>query len=144
MDGKLFLVTARFLRSKGSDEAAYRTAVSRAYYACFLEARQVAFDNCDKEARRKAGIRNVRGIRHEHLQRYLKNSSCRDIQQRGEDLASLHGNRRDADYNMTASLTSEDSQDAIDDAQAFLDAFLRIDPAQIGSSMADQIRLTYI
>lgn len=143
MDGKLFLGTARFLRSKGSDEAAYRTAVNRAYYACFLEARQVAFDNCDKEARRRAGIANVRGILHQPLQRYLKNSSYRDIQELGEDLASLHANRGDADYNMTASLTSEDSENAIDDAQDFLDAFLRIDPAQIGKSMAEDIRLTH-
>ena len=143
MDGKLFLGTARFLQSRGSDEAAYRSAVSRAYYACFLEMRQVTFDNCDDEARRKAGIRHVRGIRHEPLQRYLKNSSCRNIQQLGEDLASLHGNRQDADYNMVQSLTADDSQDAIDDAQALLDALSRVAPAKIGNAMAEHIRQTY-
>ncbi len=143
MDGKLFLGTARFLRSNRSDEAAYRSAVSRAYYACFLEIRQVAFDNCDDGARRKARISKVRGIRHEPLQRYLKNSPCRNIQQLGEDLASLHGNRQDADYNMAHSLTADDSQDAIDDAQALLDAFSRVAPAKIGSAMAENIRQTH-
>ncbi len=143
MDGKLFLGTARFLRNSGFGEAAYRSAVSRAYYACFLEARQVAFDNCSEEALRKAGIKNVRRIGHEPLQRYLKNSSCRNTQQLGENLAGLHGNRQDADYNMTGSLSSDDSQDAIDEAQAFLEAFSRVDPAKIGNAMADHIKLTH-
>lgn len=143
MDGKLFLGTAHFLRNNGYDEAAYRSAVSRAYYACFLEARQVAFDNCAQDARMKARLRNVHKIGHEPLQWYLKHGSCRRVQELGEDLASLHGNRKDADYNMAQTVTSADSQDAIDDAQAFLHAFSCVDPADIGTAMAEYIRATH-
>ena len=143
MDGKLFLGTARLLQSKGSDEPAYRSAVSRAYYACFLEARRVAFENCDEGARGKAGIGNPRGIKHEPLQRYLKNSSCRTIQKIGEDLAALCGNRQDADYNMTRSLISEDSRQAIEDADAFLSAFVGVDPKKIGCAVSKYIRQTH-
>lgn len=143
MDGKLFLGTARFLRSNGSDEAAYRSAVSRAYYACFLDLRQIAFDHCDADARLKAGIRNVRRIGHGPLQRYLKNSPRREVRRLGEDLASLHGNRLDADYNMEQTLTAHDSQDAIDDAQSLLDASSSVDPAKIGNAMAEHIRQTH-
>lgn len=143
MDGKRFLGTARFLQNSGSDEAAYRSAVSRAYFACFLEARQVAFDHCSGEAKRKARVTRVGRIRHQPLQQYLKNSPCTDIRQLGEDLAGLSGNRNDADYNMEDSLSADDSQGAIDEAQAFLDALSRIAPVEIGSAMEEDIEQTY-
>jgi uncharacterized protein (UPF0332 family) len=139
VDGKLFLGTARFLQSSGSGEAAYRSVVSRAYYACFLEARQVAFGQCSEAARTRAGISKEGAIRHQPLQWYLKGSSSMNIRQLGEDLASLHGNRQDADYNMTKSLTSGDSRAAIEDAEAFLQAFSRVSPAEIGDAMTEYI-----
>ena len=143
MDGKLFLGTARLLRSNGRDEAAYRSAVSRAYYACFLEARRVTFDNCDQEVRRKAGIRTERSILHESLQRYLKHSSDSQIQQLGQDLAGLRGNRLNADYGMSRSLTPDDAGDAVDEAQAFLATFSQVEAREVGRAMEDDIRTTY-
>lgn len=143
MDGKRFLGTARFLQSRGADEAAYRSAVSRAYYACFLETRRVAFANCPQEARRKAGIKSARKILHESLQRYLKNGATEAVRQLGEDLAGLCGKRGDADYNMDAVLSAADAKDAVEEAQAFLNEFSRTDPVAVGEAMEAYIDATY-
>lgn len=113
------------------------------FSACFLEVRQVAFDNCDEEVRWRASINNVSRLLHTPLQKYLKSSSVRNIRQLGVDLASLHGNRKDADYNMGHSLTAGDSQVAIDDAQVLLDAFSRVAPEMIGNAMSEYIQRIY-
>jgi uncharacterized protein (UPF0332 family) len=117
--------------------------VSRAYYACFLEARHVAFRYCDEAARKKAGIIKEARILHQHLQWYLESSHSANVRRLGEDLASLRGNRQDADYEMTRSLTSDDSQGAIDDADAFLSALSRVCPAEIGKAVAEYISKTH-
>jgi hypothetical protein len=105
-------------------------------------ARQVAFDNCSPSVRCKADIGNVRKIRHEQLQRYLKNSSHTETQRLGQDLAGLHGSRQDADYDMEETLTVEDAQNSIDEAEAFLNSFSQLPPAQIGRAMEEYIDQT--
>jgi len=100
MDGSLFLCTARLLKCKGACEADFRSAINRAYYACFLTARKIAYANCSSEARLKAQIKNERKIRHDSLQTYLKDSSIPAIRELGEDLAGLSGIRVEADYNI--------------------------------------------
>ena len=141
MDGKLFLGTARFLLSDGLDEAAYRSAVSRAYYACFLEMRLVAFNNCDSAVWRIGDVRSIRDIRHRKLAKYLMLNSHTNIQRLGRVLRSLLGKREKADYDMDQSLTDVDSRDAIDDAQSLLDDFSRVPPVEIGNAVAEFIRL---
>jgi uncharacterized protein (UPF0332 family) len=143
VDGKLFLGTAQFLRNSGFDEAAYRSAVSRAYYACFLEARKIAFNNCSEEARRKDGIKNEKNIRHEPLQIYLKQSSIESIRQLGEDLAGLLGIRQEADYDMSSTITADDAQEAIENAEALLADFENIDSSAIGKAMEEYIFQIY-
>ena len=143
MDGKSFLGTARFLQNKGTDEAAYRSAISRAYYACFIAIRDVAFKACESNARRIAGIKSERTIRHEPLQRYLKSGSLEAIRRLGEDLAALQGSRTDADYNMTLTISTDDAQSAIGEAEAFLKALSRTSVSDIGKAMADNINETY-
>lgn len=142
MDGKLFLGTARFLRSEGSDEAAYRSAVSRAYYACFLEARQLAFDNCPEAVRRKAGIAKIKGIKHDKLRTYLTNAADEAIRALGINLSGLCGNREDADYGMDNTLLPEDADGAINDAEAFLEA-LQDKAVAVGEAMKTYIETTY-
>lgn len=117
--------------------------MSRAYYACFLVARKVAFDNCGLEARKRASIRAEKGILHEPLQRYFKNSSEEGIRVLGEALAGLHGSRKDADYTMSGTVTSKDAESAIDDAQEFLDALARIQPGEVGRAMQEDIDRTF-
>jgi uncharacterized protein (UPF0332 family) len=141
MDGKLFLRTACLLRDKGSDEAAYRSAMSRAYYACFLEARKVAFNNCDPNVRKRGKIYNEGRIGHEPLSWYLKQSSNFTIKMLGSDLANLHGVRKDADYNMSKSIAIEDAVDAIDNANDFLSNLSSVSPSEIGKAMEDYYRL---
>lgn len=139
MEGKCFLATASFLQSNGSGEAAYRSAVSRAYYACFLEARQIVFERSSSRERLRVGVAKLKMIRHEKLPKYLKQSECGEIRRLGVILASLCVNRTEADYNMEDSLSSDDSQDAIDEAQSFLDDFSQVDPAKIEKILADYI-----
>jgi hypothetical protein len=45
---------------------------------------------------------------------------------------------------MIKSLTSQDSQGAIEDAEAFLNAFSRVAPAKIGNAMAEHINKTHV
>jgi uncharacterized protein (UPF0332 family) len=144
VDGKCFLGTAQFLLSGGADEAAYRSAVSRAYYACFPEARQVAFDHCGHDARRKARIRTERDILHEKLQFYLKMEGGPEaIRKLGENLAGLYGKRKEADYDMRAALSSADARDAIEEARAFLRDLAQASPAAVGKAMERHISATH-
>jgi uncharacterized protein (UPF0332 family) len=143
VDGKCFLGTAQFLQNSGNDEAAYRSAVSRAYYACFLEARKAAFSNCSLNARTRAHIRNERKIGHTVLIHYFRNSSNRAVQSLGDDLASLIGSRQDADYNMIVTITADDAKNAIDDAKTFLTDLSAVPKAEIGQAMASYIFQTH-
>ena len=143
MDGRLFLGTARFLQSERTDEAAYRSAVSRAYYACFITARNKAFATCQPQARTIAGIGNERDIRHQSLQQYLKSSPTETVRRLGEDLASLHGIRQDADYDMSKTISSADAKDAIDQAEAFLNELSETPPQEIGRAVEGHIRKTH-
>lgn len=143
MDARLFLGTARFLRNNGSDEAAYRSAVSRAYYACFIVTRDLAFHACGSETRRKARIKNERNIGHESLQRYLKSGATESIRQLGQDLAALHGSRIDADYNMKQAIAVEDAQDSIEEAEALLELLSQIPIKDVGEAIDNYVRTVY-
>jgi len=121
MDGRLFLGTAHFLQNNGADEAAYRSAISRAYYACFIVIRDLVFRMCDSRYRKKAGIKNERKIGHKPLQDYLKNGArVESVEQLGEDLTALYGSRIDADYNMRQTITEEDARQAVEESNSFL------------------------
>lgn len=139
MDGKLFLGTARFLQSKG-DEAAYRSAVSRAYYACFLAACRIFFDNCDGAMLRKASIKNARGFGHDRMVQYLKCNSQDVILQLAEDLAGLRANRTHADYDMAKPLTARESQKAIEEAESLLNDFTDVGPVRMAKALEKGIQ----
>lgn len=144
MDGKLFLGTARFLRHNGLDEAAYRSAISRAYYACFIATRSIAYNACkDVSLKEKTGIYNEEKIRHENLRNYLKNSSKTEIQKLASDLFSLSGNRNDADYKMGKEITVDDAQSAIEEAEAFFESLANTPKEDIGKAMEECLRKTY-
>ncbi|MBI5723202.1 MAG: hypothetical protein HZA50_04530 [Planctomycetes bacterium] len=142
MDGKLFLGTARFLQSEGGDEAAYRSAISRAYYACFLEARHIIFNNCDNVTRIKGNFRKEKDIRHNNLPRYLKSSPEESIRKLGENLGGLLGKREDADYDMSRFFPIDAAQDAISDAQSFLSDLHNCAPGLLGKALSEYIRKT--
>lgn len=135
MDAKDFLGTARLLLNSAPDEAACRTVVGRAYYACFLPARKVAFDHCTLSARIKASIANERKILHKSLLFYLKTSSDGSVRKLGEDLGGLCGNRNEADYNMICTTTLSEAKEAIAHAEAFLHDLGKVAPGKIGEAM---------
>ena len=143
MDGKLFLGTAQFLQSKCTNEAAYRSAISRAYYACFIATRDIAFQSCEKSTLLRAQIKNERKIQHDKLLVYLKEASEKTVKKLGQDLAGLYGSRKDADYNMSAKITVDNSQDAIDEADAFLQALFKTPHKHIGKAVDDYIQKTH-
>ncbi len=143
MDGRQFLGTARFLLASGRGEAAHRSAIGRAYYACFLAARAVAFASSDARIRLKAGITSERKIKHQSLLDYLKECKVESIQSLGDELGDLQGNREDADYDMTGAITSSDAEDAIELANSFLGRLDREPPGSIGRAMDSWIQLRY-
>lgn len=139
MDGKQFLVTACLLRREGLDEADFRSAISRAYYACFITTRDIVLSAC----RDKIRIKKAENIGHEKLQQYLKNGSSSAVQQLGSDLASLHGNRVDADYIMYRKITVDDAQDAIGNAEVFLKDLSIISNDDIGKALENYLKIIY-
>jgi len=143
MDGRLFLGTARFLQNDGADEAAYRSAISRAYYACFIVIRDLVFRICKSEYRIRAGIRSEQNIGHTPLLRYLKNGGVESVEQLGEDLASLYGSRKDADYNMKQTMTEEDARQAVEEAEALLNSLSNISEKEIGTAVNNYLQTIY-
>ena len=76
-----------------SGPAGFRSAISRAYYAAFLEARELIG--------KRMGFRVDRGgNEHKYLQRLLLNCSVEEGQEVGELLKNLQQSRKEADYDM--------------------------------------------
>jgi len=143
VDARSFLGTAQFLLSNRQDEAAYRSAISRAYYACFLTTREIAFRCCNPAVRRSGGVSRERDIRHSSLKNCcLKPEAGLAVKQLGKDLDHLRGSREDADYEMSKSISSADAQQAIDDAEALLEELTHIGDA-IGKALEEYIRAIY-
>jgi len=143
VDGRCFLTTAQFLHTEGSEEADFRSAVSRAYYACFLAARGIAFRNCRGDLRLAAGIDKEKRIRHEPLQKYLKAGLADPVRRLGVELAGLCGSRMEADYDMSKPVGKEDAAQSIDDAEAFLAALAAANPKDIGKAVETYIGSTH-
>ena len=95
MNGRDFLSLARDLLAS-STEAAWRSSVSRAYYAAFHVARELLED---------VGFTVPRGER-AHAYLWLRLSNCGEpqVQDAGRRLNTLRGLRNRADYDVTASL----------------------------------------
>lgn len=138
MDGKQFLGTARLLRHKGINEADFRSAISRAYYSCFITIRDIALSTC----RDKSRIKKVGNIGHEKLPIYL-NEGNSNVQLLGSDLKSLYGDRIDADYKMNQKITVDDARDAIENAEALFEALSKISNGDIGGALENYLKKTY-
>ena len=137
MDGKLFLHTAGFLLSKGSNEADYRSAVSRAYYACFLEARSVVFHTCLPQTKNMLDIGRLKKIRHEKLLECLKATKDSAVQQLGDDLAGLCSDRNAADYKMDSPCNHADARKAVETADIVLKDLAQIGASRIAKAVDD-------
>ncbi len=93
MEGKAFLNTARKLVQM-RDEAALRSAVSRAYYAAY---------NCCIHLARQLGFHfGNAAATHERIYLYLRNSGIEEAQAMAVDLKELRKRRNEADYDMSS------------------------------------------
>jgi len=97
----LFLDLAGEL-AEGSGPAAYRSAISRAYYALF---------NVAEEFFERMGFRRPKRDYHVVVQRRLLASGDQELEQIGARLSRLHSDRVRADYQM-ADKWSEDQENA--------------------------------
>ncbi|MGR3309772.1 MAG: HEPN domain-containing protein [Candidatus Brocadiales bacterium] len=89
MDGKDFLKVATSL-VEGTEEAEYRSAVSRAYYAAFLFARQLLVEWGFQVKHAYGG--------HDELYKRFHNCGQTEIVEAASDLKDLYSRRLDADY----------------------------------------------
>src|SRR5260370_19526286 len=91
MHGRDFFTLASVL-AKGSTEAEWRSAVSRAYYAGFHIARNLLL---------ACGFSVPRG-EHAHAHLWLRLSNCKnaDVENAGADLKSVRSGRNWADYDL--------------------------------------------
>ncbi len=93
MEGKAFLNTAQKL-AQMRDEAALRSAVSRAYYAAY---------NCCIQLVRQLGFHfGNAAASHERMYLYLRNSGIEEAQAMAVDLKELRKRRNEADYDMSS------------------------------------------
>ena len=100
MTGRDFLTFAKTLY-KSEDEAARRSAVSRAYYALFHEVKSIVDS---------VGIRVDREA-HEHkrMARYFKEAGIPKAKQIGQGLEDLREIRNDADYDLITTKFSKNT-----------------------------------
>jgi glycerol-3-phosphate O-acyltransferase len=106
-----FLDLAEELAARPDDEAAARTAVSRAYYAAFHTGR----DYLDRAEIPLDRVRNA----HVQVQRELRKQSA----QMGQDLELLHFWRKNADYDTQQfSNVNEQARSAVTLARETIDA----------------------
>jgi len=129
MNGREFLAVAKGLLGVGT-EAAWRSAVSRAYYAVFHAARELLDD---------LGFAVPRGDRaHGHLWLRLSNCGDRQVQDAGREMNDLRRGRNRADYDVNAPLSSFTAAALVADAEQIiktLDAVAEPTRTQITDTM---------
>ncbi|MEQ1705140.1 MAG: hypothetical protein ABL867_04125 [Rickettsiales bacterium] len=100
-----FLELAKTLHTQATKESCARSAISRAYYAAFLTARE------------KSGIavtsKDIHGLVLQYCYTYLPVMA--------DDLKGLRRRRNSADYDLTHTFASKDSNWAIKTAEAIID-----------------------
>ena len=92
-NGKSFLTLAQRLATQSSDNAALRSAISRAYYGAY---------NYGRHLLRQTGFSHIanKSRNHGEVWRYLQNCGEANVEKAGHKLADLESDRVKADYNM--------------------------------------------
>lgn len=143
MDGRQFLSTARFLIDRHDEEPSYRTAISRAYYACFLEMRRAAFVECPPQIRARAGYTRESAIMHQKLAQHLINSTVSGVKKLGRDLGDFRANRMDADYEMSKAIVRQDAKNALEEAEEILKELDSLASSALGDALKEDIERTF-
>jgi len=117
--GRDFLTLAATLAT-GTSEAAWRSAVSRAYYAAFHVARELL---------EELGFRVAQADRaHAYLWRRLQNCGDTAVQEAGSDLQDLRHNRNKSDYDFKLSVTKAEALIRLQSAESVV---LRLEAAKV-------------
>ena len=131
MNGRDFLPAARRMTA-GSQEADWRSAASRAYYAAFHGARDVLA---------ALRFRTPRADRaHNYLYVRLNNCGIPSVEHAANDLHDLRTLRNIADYDVGQSFMSQEAAGAVDSAETILKVFDALTPAE-RTKMTDTIKL---
>lgn len=114
MNERDFLTLAQLLAAR-TEEAAWRSAVSRGYYAAFHVARLLLED---------LGFMVPRADRaHSHLWLRLANCGNPSVASAGSELNVLRRNRNEADYDLAAAFTQSFAQARVRVAELTIQAF---------------------
>ena|SRR6266446_4970877 len=111
-DWALYLGIARTLAAQSTDEAALRSAISRAYYAAFGVA----------SIRMRIDGKNVpdTGDAHRVLWEHFESANDKFRRKIGQDGKRLRWRRRQADYNATAKVSTSEVTDSVRTAESIL------------------------
>lgn len=139
MNGRDFLNTAKFLKNESDDEAGQRSAISRAYYACFLATRSITFENARPRSLGANGISREKLIGHDKLTQMLKGSHKEQVEILGEELGDMLGQRKKADYDMQDSTICTKVEDLIEDAERYLQQLDSVESSEIGGGASDYL-----
>ncbi len=115
------LLANKLLESRGifaPAEACTRTAISRAYYAAFISARDLA-------ARRRKIILNIRKSVHRQVRNFFEESNDKDYVMIGALLKSLARKRNMADYDSVMTDSGKEAEGSVRLATDIL-ALLRV------------------
>jgi len=141
MDGTDFIKTAELLCQNVSHEAHQRSATSRAYYACFLATRSTVYNYTPRQSLLAcATVGRERDIRHEPLQRWLKNCSEAAVRGLGQDLGDLLAERGKADYAMDRAYIHESARETVDNAKDYLAQLRATEASLIGAQVDESLR----
>lgn len=127
MKGKDFLITARMLSLPDvTSEAHFRSAASRAYYACYISMRDFVNDARKNDAALDTALSNAsisEEIKHTDLWALLgkaESSVVRNLKDTGKSMLSA---RKVADYKMNCSYVRTNATDVIIYAESFFKMF---------------------
>jgi uncharacterized protein (UPF0332 family) len=132
ISGKGFLVLAEVL-IQGQGEAEWRSAVSRAYYGAFHEARQLMRD---------LGFQVPRGDQaHAYLWRRLSNCGDAQTQVAGSELNRLRTERNRADYEISRNLAQADASPLVQTARRIIHILDAARTIPIRSQITDAMKV---
>ncbi len=136
MDGADFIKTAELLCLYVDREASLRSAISRAYYACFLVTRKTVFDNTPRGSLAAASVKSERDIMHSNLKEWLKHGSDESVRALGHELGDLYAERKMADYDMRRSYTHPKARETVANARDYMEQLRAVEEALIGQQVA--------
>lgn len=111
-DWTLYLGVAKALASQAGDEAALRSAISRAYYA--------AFGLAAARARTEGGAVPRTGEAHAEVWKHFESANDQYRRKIGQDGKRLRWRRRQADYDEAVRISTGDVTDSIRRADSII------------------------